>query len=82
MTRAMLEFLRSTVSVFEEFLSVLQRSGSTVHVVYDAMHLILLKLMRRFVQADQLKEIMYMARHCNLSHAKVSRIDFPMVNLL
>ena len=82
MTRVMLEFLRSTVPIFEEFLTVLQRSGPTVHVVYDAMHLTLLKLMRRFVQADQLKEIMYMARHCNLSHAKISRINFPTVNLL
>ena len=25
---------------------------------------------------------MYMARHCNLSHAKVSRINFLTVNLL
>ena len=32
----MLEFLRSTVPVFEEFLTVLQRSGPTVHVLYDA----------------------------------------------
>ena len=36
MTRVMLEFLRSTVPVFEEFLTVLQRSGPTVHVLYDA----------------------------------------------
>ena len=53
----MLEFLRSTVPVFEEFPTVLQRSGLTVHVVYDAMRLSLLKLMRRFVQADQLKDV-------------------------
>ena len=57
MTRVMLEFLRSTVPVFEEFLTVLQTSGPTVHVVYDAMRLTLLKLMRRFVQADQLKDV-------------------------
>ena len=56
-TRVMLEFLRSTVPVFEEFLTVLQTSGPTVHVVYDAMRLTLLKLMRRFVQADQLKDV-------------------------
>ena len=56
MTRVMLEFLRSTVPVFEEFLTVLQRSGPTIHVVYDAMCLTLLKLMRKFVQADQLKD--------------------------
>ena len=77
----MLEFLRSTVPVFEEFLTVLQRSGPTKHVVYDAMRLTLLKLMRRFVQADQLKDVHGSAPY-NLSHAKVSRIDFPMVNLL
>ena len=57
MTRVMLEFLRSTVLVFEEFLTVLQRSGPTIHVIYDAMRLTLLKLMRRFVQADQLKDV-------------------------
>ena len=59
MTRVMLEFLRSTVPIFEEFLTVLQRSGPPVHVVYDAMCLSMtvLKLMRRFVQADQLKDV-------------------------
>ena len=55
MTRVMLEFLRSTVPVFE--VSVLQTSDPPVHVVYAAMHLTLLKLMRRFVQADQLKDV-------------------------
>ena len=53
----MLEFLRSSVPIFEEFIAVLQTSGPTVHVVYDAMRLTLLKLMRRFVQADQLKDV-------------------------
>ena len=57
MTRVMLEFLRSTAPVFEVFLTALQTSGPTVHVVYDAMSLTLLKLMRRFVQADQLKDV-------------------------
>ena len=36
---------------------MLQTSGPTVHVVYDAMRLTLLKLMRRFAQADQLKDV-------------------------
>ena len=57
MTRVMLEFLRSTGPIFEEYLTVLQTSGQTVHVVYDAMRLTLLKLKRRFVQADQLKDV-------------------------
>ena len=52
MTRVMLEFLRSTAPVFEEFLTVLQTSGPTVHVVYDAMRFTLLNLMIRFVQED------------------------------
>ena len=56
-TRVMLEILRSTVSVFEEFLTVLQTSCPTMHVVYDAMCLTFLKLMRRSVQADQLKDV-------------------------
>ena len=42
-TRVMLDFLRSTVPVFEEFLTVLQTSGPTVHVIYDGMHLSPLK---------------------------------------
>ena len=53
----MLEFLRSTVLVFEEFPTVLQTSGPTVHKVYDALRLTHFKLMRRFVQADQLKGV-------------------------
>ena len=56
-TRVMLEFLKSTGPIFEEYLTVLQTSGPTVHVVYDAMRLTLLKLKRRFVQADQLKDV-------------------------
>ena len=36
---------------------MLQTSGPTVHVVYDAMRLTLFKLMKRFVQADQLKDV-------------------------
>ena len=57
-TRVMLKFLSpSTVPIFDEFLTLLQANGPTVHVVYDAMHLILLTLMRRFVQADQLKDV-------------------------
>ena len=36
---------------------MLQTSDPTVHVVYDAMRLTLLKLMRRFVLADQLKDV-------------------------
>ena len=67
----MLDFLRSSNPVFEEFLTVLQRSGTAVHVVYDAMRLTLLKLMRRFVQADQLKDV-HIAWHCNLSHGLTS----------
>ena len=36
---------------------MLQISDPTVHVVYDAVRLTLLKLMRRFVKADQLKDV-------------------------
>ena len=36
---------------------MLQTSGPTVHMVYDAIRLTLLKLMRKFVQADQLKDV-------------------------
>ena len=36
---------------------MLPTSGPTVHVVHDAMRLTLLRLMRRFVSADQLKDV-------------------------
>ena len=36
---------------------MLQTCGPLVHVVYDAMRLTLLKLMRRFVRANQLKDV-------------------------
>ena len=75
-TRVMLEFLRSSSPVFEEFLTVLQTSGSTLHVVYDAIRLTLLKLMRRFVQANQLKDVHGSALQ------SVSWINFLTVNLL
>ena len=60
-TRVMLEFLRSTVP---EFQTVLQASGQPVHVVCNAMRLTLLKLMKRFVQADQLKDVHGSALGC------------------
>ena len=57
-TRVMLEFLRSTAPLsLKSSKLCLQTSGPSVHVVYDAMRLTLLKLMRRFVQADQLKDV-------------------------
>ena len=36
---------------------MLQTNGPTVHVVYNAMHLSFLKIMGRFFQADQLKDV-------------------------
>ena len=80
MTRVMLEFVRSTVPVFEEFLTVLQTSDPTVHVVYDAMRLTLLKLVRRFVQADQLKDVHGSALQ-SVSCQGI-KINFLTVNLL
>ena len=36
-TRVLLEFFSSVISVFEEFLLLLQRSSPVVHILYDCI---------------------------------------------
>ena len=36
-TKMLLEFLNNTIPVFEEFLTLFQKSDPTVHIVYDSM---------------------------------------------
>ncbi len=55
MTKVMLEFLSNTVPIFEEFLTHFQRSGPTIHIVYDSMCQNLLKTMRRFLKGSSLE---------------------------
>ena len=42
------------ISVFEEFLLVLQRSSPVVHILYDCICETLTKLLRRFVQSKEM----------------------------
>ena len=49
-TRLTLEFLNDIIPVFEKFLLPVQKSSPVIHVVYDSLCDILLKLMRRFLK--------------------------------
>ena len=54
-TKMLLEFFNNTVPVFEEFLTLFQKSGPTVHIVYDSMCQNLLKDMQRFMKGQLLE---------------------------
>ena len=54
-TKAMLEFLNNTVPIFQGFLTQFQKSGPTVHILYDSMCQNLLKVLRRFMKARSLE---------------------------
>ena len=54
-TKVLLEFLKSTFPLFEEFLTLFQKSTPTIHLVYDSMCLTLLKVMRRFLRPTALE---------------------------
>ena len=54
-TKVLLEFLRNVVPLFEEFLTLFQKSSPTIHLVYDIMCLTLLKVMRRFLKPTALE---------------------------
>ena len=51
-TRACLEFLSDVVPVFEQVLLIFQKNSPVVHILYDTLCESLLKLLRRFMQAD------------------------------
>ena len=53
-TQVLLEFLNSVISVFEEFLLLLQRSSPVVHILYYCICETLIKLLRRFVQSKEM----------------------------
>ena len=54
-TKVLLEFLKSTFPLFEEFLTLFQKSTPTIHLAYDSMCLTLLKVMRRFLKPTALE---------------------------
>lgn len=54
-TKFNLEFLNNIIPIFEDFLTLFQRSTPTVHLVYDLMCQTLTKLMRRFLKSDAMK---------------------------
>ena len=49
-TRVTLEFLNDIIPVFEKFLLPFQKGSLVIHVVYDSLCDIPLKLMRRFLK--------------------------------
>ena len=51
-TKACLEFLSDVVPVFEQVLLIFQKNLPVVNILYDTLCESLLKLMRRFMQAD------------------------------
>ena len=54
-TKVLLEFLRNVFPLFEEFLTLFQKSPPTIHLAYDSMCLTLLKVMRRFLKPTALE---------------------------
>ena len=54
-TKVLVEFLKVTSSLFQEFLTVFHKSTPTIHLVYDSMCLNLLKVMRRFLKPTALE---------------------------
>ena len=54
-TKTTLEFLNSVIPLFESFLTLFQRSGPTIHMVYDSMCQTLLKVMRRYLRTSVLE---------------------------
>ena len=49
-TRVALEFLNHIIHVFEKFLLLFQKSCPVVHILYDSLCDILMKLLRRFIK--------------------------------
>ena len=47
-TRVLLEFLNDVIPVFEQFLLLFQRASPVIHIMYDSMCDILVRLLRRF----------------------------------
>ena len=79
-TRVTLEFLNDIIPVFEKFLFPFQKSSLVIHMVYDSLCDILLKLMRRFSK-PQTTEKKYGAELASIecTNTKLQLADKEMV---
>ena len=55
-TRVLLEFLNDVIPVFEQFLLLLQRASAVIHIMYDSMCDILVRLLRRFMKGQAVEK--------------------------
>ena len=55
-TKVTLEFLRDVMPVFEKFLLLFQKASPVIHVVYDDICDILLKLMKRYMKLQTIEK--------------------------
>ncbi|MDA8010156.1 MAG: hypothetical protein MPK75_10680, partial [Alphaproteobacteria bacterium] len=55
-TRVLLEFLNDVIPVFEQFLLLFQRASPVIHIMYDSMCDILVRLLRRFMKGQAVEK--------------------------
>ena len=55
-TRVLLEFLNDVTPVFEQFLLLFQRASPVIHIMYDSMCDILVRLLRRFMKGQAVEK--------------------------
>ena len=55
-TRVLLEFMNDVIPVFEQFLLLLQRVSPVIHIMYDSMCDILVRLLRRFMKGQPVEK--------------------------
>ena len=51
-TKVTLEFLNNIIPLFEKFLLLFQKSSPVVHILYDSLCDIIVKIPRRFLKAE------------------------------
>ena len=55
-TRVLLEFLNDVIPVFEQFLLLFERASPVIHIMYDSMCDILVRLLRRFMKGQAVEK--------------------------
>ena len=55
-TRVLLEFLNDVIPVFEQILLLFQRASPVIHIMYDSMCDILVRLLRRFMKGQAVEK--------------------------
>ena len=55
-TRVLLELLNDVIPVFEQFLLLFQRASPVIHIMYDSMCDILVRLLRRFMKGQAVEK--------------------------